>query len=161
MRRNGRSCECPLRRGTSGLPELQSSDQWPESTSFAPRKPAIHQPAAGYKRENQTQKGAQSLSLIISEARLINKCREQRLRKRIVFPASLRMPLNTDDEPARRVLYSFHNTVGRISNGTQGPPDVLYRLVMVALHLDVRTARQAADQAAFRDPHHVPGGRPG
>src|SRR5437868_10530718 len=145
MRRNVRSCEYPLRRGTPGLPELQSSDQWTESTSFAPPEPMTRQPAAGYKRKNQTLRVAKSLSLIISEARLINKCREQRLRKRIVFPTSLRMPLNTDDEPARRVLYSFHNTVGRISNGTQVPADVLYRLVMIAVNLDVRTARQPAD----------------
>src|SRR3954463_9741696 len=116
MRRNARSCEHPLRRGKPALPELQSSDRWTESPSFAPPEPMTHSPAAGYKRKNQMQKVAESLCLIISEARLINKCREQRLRKRIVFPTSLGMPLNTDDEPARRILYSFDNTVGRISN---------------------------------------------
>src|SRR2546426_9118071 len=104
-----------------------------------------HWPAARDKRKNPTYKIVESLSLIISEARLFNKFREQRLRKRVVLPSALRMPLNADYETACCVLDGLDNTVRSERDGSQIAADVLDRLVMIAVDLDVWAASKPAD----------------
>src|SRR5438445_424673 len=78
------------------------------------------------------------------------------LRKSVVFPPSLRMPLNTDNETPGCILNCLDNTVGRKRYGSQIPPDLLDRLVMIAVDLGVRAAGKPADQTILRNSHDVP-----
>src|SRR5579862_2624742 len=116
-------------------------------------------PRGGRKEPNRQQRLAESLSLIISKARLFNKCREQLLRERIVPPTPLRMPLHADDEAALCVFHRLDHAVRRDRHRQQISSGYCDRLMMVAVDVHFRPACEFTDQAVFLDSHAVARGR--
>src|SRR5262249_37677070 len=104
---------------------------------------------------NITPPQLRSNALNIPNSRLIDKRCKQRLRERIVPPASLGMPLHTEQETPCCIFDRLDDAIGCKSPRPKIAARRLDRLMVITVDLNIGASCEPRDETAFRNPERM------